>query len=195
MNIRKTSISIVAGVIAALTAASAAAAPDVALVRERAEQGVVESQFALGNMYFKGNGVEQNIEEALKWYRRAAEKGNAMAQLKLGFILRGVARSRPRPGARLGTARPANDAELGCDCGGAPDRRRCSMSRSSTLRSGLRLFDKVRSPSSHCNGKWPRAKFFGRAVTLPYAHLHLFLHRRTSASCERSAESFSRKGV
>lgn len=57
MNIRKTSISIVAGVIAALTAASAAAAPDVALVRERAEQGVVESQFALGNMYFKGNGV------------------------------------------------------------------------------------------------------------------------------------------
>lgn len=86
MNIRKTSISIVAGVIAALTAASAAAAPDVALVRERAEQGVVESQFALGNMYFKGNGVEQNIEEALKWYRRAAEKGNAMAQLKLGFI-------------------------------------------------------------------------------------------------------------
>ena len=86
MNIRKTSISIVAGVIAALTAASAAAAPDVALVRERAEQGVVESQFALGNMYFTGNGVEQNIEEALKWYRRAAEKGNAMAQLKLGFI-------------------------------------------------------------------------------------------------------------
>lgn len=38
-------------------------------------------------------------------------------------------------------------------------------------------------------------KVFGRAVTLPYAHLHLFLHRRTSASCERSAESFSRKGV
>lgn len=86
MNIRKTSISIAAGVIVALTAASAAAAPDVALVKERAEQGVVESQFALGNMYFKGNGVEQNIEEALKWFRRAAEKGNAMAQLKLGFI-------------------------------------------------------------------------------------------------------------
>ena len=55
-------------------------------MKERAEQGVVESQFALGNMYFKGNGVEQNIEEALKWFRRAAEKGNAMAQLKLGFI-------------------------------------------------------------------------------------------------------------
>ena len=38
-------------------------------------------------------------------------------------------------------------------------------------------------------------KVFEREVTLPYAHLHLFLHRRTSASCERSAESFSRKGV
>ena len=38
-------------------------------------------------------------------------------------------------------------------------------------------------------------KVFEREVTLPYAPLHLFLHRRTSASCERSAESFSRKGV
>ena len=116
MNIRKTSIAIVAGVIAALTAASAAAAPDVALVRERAEQGVVESQFALGNMYFKGNGVEQNIEEALRWYRRAAEKGNAMAQLKLGFIYedgRGVLRD--KKAARTGTTRHAkNKHELGC---------------------------------------------------------------------------------
>ena len=88
MNIRKTSISIVAGVIAALTAASAAAAPDVALVRERAEQGVVESQFALGNMYFKGNamaqlklgfiyedgrGVPQDKKAAKDWYHKACE--------------------------------------------------------------------------------------------------------------------------
>ena len=70
MNIRKTSIAIVAGVIAALTAASAAAAPDVALVRERAEQGVVESQFALGNM--RGKCCSD------RWHmvRRRDEKGH-----------------------------------------------------------------------------------------------------------------------
>lgn len=59
-------------------------------------------------MYFKGNGVEQNIEEALKWYRRAAEKGNAMAQLKLGFIYedgRGVPQD--KKAARTGTTRHA----------------------------------------------------------------------------------------
>ncbi|KXT33646.1 hypothetical protein HMPREF3036_01570 [Sutterella sp. KLE1602] len=38
-------------------------------------------------------------------------------------------------------------------------------------------------------------KVFEREVTLSYLYYHPFLHCRTSASCERSAESFSRKGV
>ena len=117
MNIRKTSITFAAGLLAAAAAASAAAAaPNVALVKERAEQGVVESQFMLGNMYFKGNGVEQNIEEALKWYGRAAEKGNAMAQLKLGFIYedgKGVPQDKKAAKAWYHKA-CENKHELGC---------------------------------------------------------------------------------
>ena len=116
MNIRKTSISIAAGLLTALSAASASAAADIALVRERAEQGVVESQFALGNMYFKGHGVEQNIDEALKWYGRAAAKGNAMAQLKLGFIYedgKGVPQNKKAAKAWYHKA-CENKHELGC---------------------------------------------------------------------------------
>lgn len=64
-NIRKTSISTDTCLLVALSAASAFAAADTAFVEECAEQGSVVSQFALGNMYFKGCGVEQNLDKAL----------------------------------------------------------------------------------------------------------------------------------
>jgi len=35
-------------------------------------------------MYAAGQGVPQNYHEAVKWYRLAAEQGNASAQFKLG---------------------------------------------------------------------------------------------------------------
>lgn len=37
-------------------------------------------QFALGELYFKGNGVAKNEETAIRWYRKAAEQGNRYAQ-------------------------------------------------------------------------------------------------------------------
>lgn len=64
-NIHKTSISTAACLLAALSAASAFAAADIAFVRERAEQEGVVSQFALDNMYFKKRVVEQNLDKAL----------------------------------------------------------------------------------------------------------------------------------
>jgi hypothetical protein len=35
-------------------------------------------------MYADGHGVPQGYAEALKWYRKAADQGNAHAQLNLG---------------------------------------------------------------------------------------------------------------
>lgn len=64
-NIHKTSISTAACLLAALSAASAFAAADIAFVRERAEQEGVVSQFALDNMYFKERVIEQNLDKAL----------------------------------------------------------------------------------------------------------------------------------
>jgi uncharacterized protein len=37
-------------------------------------------------MYDKGRGVPQNDKTALKWYRLAAEQGNAAAQFNLGVM-------------------------------------------------------------------------------------------------------------
>jgi TPR repeat protein len=39
-------------------------------------------------MYREGEGVPQNYAEALKWFRKAADQGNANAQFKLGIMYR-----------------------------------------------------------------------------------------------------------
>jgi uncharacterized protein len=37
-------------------------------------------------MYAKGQGVPQDYAAAVKWYRLAADQGNAVAQINLGFM-------------------------------------------------------------------------------------------------------------
>lgn len=44
-----------------------------------AGQGDANAQHALGVMYDNGKGVEKNLTEAMKWYRKAAEQGNENA--------------------------------------------------------------------------------------------------------------------
>uniref|UniRef100_A0A914VL89 Uncharacterized protein n=1 Tax=Plectus sambesii TaxID=2011161 RepID=A0A914VL89_9BILA len=40
----------------------------------------------LGFMYKNGRGVPQSDEEAVKWYRKSAEQGEASAQYNLGWM-------------------------------------------------------------------------------------------------------------
>jgi hypothetical protein len=49
-----------------------------------ANQGNAMAQGLLGLMYAKGQGVQQNYDEAVKWYRLAAEQGNHFGQSFLG---------------------------------------------------------------------------------------------------------------
>jgi TPR repeat protein len=57
--------------------------------------------FAVGAMLGGGHEVPENREEAQSWYRRAAEKGHAHAQLMLGrFLMRGLAGERNDSEAR-----------------------------------------------------------------------------------------------
>lgn len=58
---------------------------DVAKHLRGAEQGDAEAQFQLGLCYAKGIGVEKNLEEMMKWYRKSAEQGYAKAQGVLGL--------------------------------------------------------------------------------------------------------------
>ena len=39
---------------------------------------------SLGFCYWNGNGVDADLHAAIKWYRRAAEAGNAAASFNLG---------------------------------------------------------------------------------------------------------------
>ncbi len=44
------------------------------------------AQYYLGVMYMKGQGVEQNYEEASKWFRKASEQGLTVAMYKLAGL-------------------------------------------------------------------------------------------------------------
>ena len=44
-----------------------------------------EARPTLGGMYGKGQGVVQDDKEAVRWYRLAADQGDAIAQSKLGL--------------------------------------------------------------------------------------------------------------
>lgn len=56
------------------------------IFRSLTEQGNAFAQFNLGEMYYKGRGVPQNDEEALRWYRAAAEQGDENARVMLAII-------------------------------------------------------------------------------------------------------------
>lgn len=51
-----------------------------------AEKGDHRAMYALGSMYAAGHGVEQNYQEAYKWFSRAAKHGRPDAQYKLGVM-------------------------------------------------------------------------------------------------------------
>src|SRR6185295_14898707 len=60
----------------------------VSLFSPLAEQGLAPAQFNLGVMYRHGEGVPQDIQEAVKWYLKSAEQGYAPAQFNLGVMYR-----------------------------------------------------------------------------------------------------------
>lgn len=50
----------------------------------KAKSGEAEAQNALGEAYYDGKGVTENLTEAVKWFTRAAEQENAKAEYNLG---------------------------------------------------------------------------------------------------------------
>ena len=54
-------------------------------LKARAEAGDAVYQESLGNAYCFGQGVTQDLAEAVKWYLKAAEQGNARCQCRLGW--------------------------------------------------------------------------------------------------------------
>jgi len=55
------------------------------LQRAQAMKGDARAQYYLGEMYERGLGTSQNIDEAYKWYAKAAQKGDSWAKSKLAL--------------------------------------------------------------------------------------------------------------
>src|SRR6266478_4195631 len=53
---------------------------------EAANRGYIEAQYMVGRMYDDGRGVLQDYNQAVPWYRKAADQGNALAQSFLGSM-------------------------------------------------------------------------------------------------------------
>lgn len=58
--------------------------PDYSATIRAARSGDAVAQHNLGVMYENGDGVPQDLAQAVYWYRKAAEQGNANAQTNLG---------------------------------------------------------------------------------------------------------------
>ncbi|KAF9094977.1 hypothetical protein BGX29_009238, partial [Mortierella sp. GBA35] len=58
--------------------------PSDAMVDDDLEE--VEAHFAMGEKYFKGEAVIKDNSQAMEWYRKAADRGHAGAQYKIGLI-------------------------------------------------------------------------------------------------------------
>jgi uncharacterized protein len=56
------------------------------LAHPLAAEGNARAQSTLGLLYYHGNGVPQDPDEALKWFRRAADQDDAVAQFHLGVM-------------------------------------------------------------------------------------------------------------
>lgn len=83
---------------------------------EQKNQPDPEVWYALGAAYRNGNGAQKNRDEAIRWFRRAAEAGHTKAMMSLGSALRYPDHWREGAEAEaLEWARKA--AELGCTSG------------------------------------------------------------------------------
>lgn len=56
------------------------------LQMQLAREGNSSAQTAIGEMYLRGYGVSKNYNEAVKWFRLAADQGDPFAQYNLGLM-------------------------------------------------------------------------------------------------------------
>lgn len=60
---------------------------DLESTKTAAEAGDAEAQVRLGRCYLRGESVEKNRDQAMIWFRKAVEQGNATGQYCLGWTI------------------------------------------------------------------------------------------------------------
>lgn len=59
----------------------------VDLLRTAAEAEISDAQHALGVLHLRGRGVPRDLGEAARWFRRAADNGNAAGEVEYAILL------------------------------------------------------------------------------------------------------------
>lgn len=89
-------------------------------IYNQALHGDKQAQYFLGVMYSSGDGVTEDDEQALHWYKRAAERDYAPAQRAVGLCYanaRGVSRDQPQSVTWLRRAAENGDGEAQYELG------------------------------------------------------------------------------
>ena len=68
------------GAVAAVLSFTSFAGNEFKIISAAAEKGNAWAQDNLGSFYEYGKGVEKDMEVALSWYKKAAERGNKSDQ-------------------------------------------------------------------------------------------------------------------
>lgn len=55
-------------------------------IKATADDDYAQNQFILGQLFFAGRGVEQNLAKAIEWTEKAGENGHVPAQMGLAFF-------------------------------------------------------------------------------------------------------------
>lgn len=76
------------------------------LLQSAARDGDARAQYAIGYMFYNGYGVEEDLDRAMTWIRRAANAGDPLAVEALGRIAQGLSRPEVMPGQSAGDSRP-----------------------------------------------------------------------------------------
>lgn len=63
--------------------------PEMKIVHAKAAAGDAKARFQLANAYYAGDGAPYDKKEAMKWYRAAADKGDAESQNIVGTVAQG----------------------------------------------------------------------------------------------------------
>ncbi|NLN92153.1 MAG: sel1 repeat family protein [Candidatus Hydrogenedens sp.] len=58
---------------------------DIEVLKKSAEAGDSQAQYNLAISYYRGQGVEKDKAEAVRWFRKAAEQGHSKAQFVLAW--------------------------------------------------------------------------------------------------------------
>lgn len=118
---------------------AASAASKFAAARVSAATGNAAAQYAVGQLYSQGVGVERSAQEAAVWFRRAASGGHTDAQCQLGVAYtQGLGACGRRVWVGWGAQERAVWKEVDVVCGRA-QKERCVASKEGAICSILRL--------------------------------------------------------